>query len=149
MENCRLLDQDLDRRVGKVIKRDQYKQYNQLDKVQEAIVVYQGGQAIGGGAIRRYDDKTAELKRVFVRPEFQGQGIGSKLVSLLMEWAAELGYRRMILETGALLSESCAVYKKLGFQVIPNYGPYVNMPESLCMGRDLEEPPAPAQHCAV
>ena len=139
-ENCRLLDQDLDRRVGKVIKRDQYKQYNQLDKVREAIVVYQGGQAIGGGAIRRYDDKTAELKRVFVRPEFQGQGIGSKLVSLLMEWAAELGYRRMILETGALLAESCAVYKKLGFQVIPNYGPYVDMPESLCMGRDLEEP---------
>ena len=89
MENCRLLDQDLDRRVGKVIKRDQYKQYNQLDKVREAIVAYQGGQAIGGGAIRRYDDKTAELKRVFVRPEFQGQGIGSKLVSLLMEWAAE------------------------------------------------------------
>lgn len=140
MENCRLLDQDLDRRVGKVIKRDKYKQYNQLNKVQEAIVVYQGGQAIGGGAIRRYDDKTAELKRVFVRPEFQGQGIGSKLVSLLMEWAAELGYRRMILETGALLAESCAVYKKLGFQVIPNYGPYVDMPESLCMGRDLEEP---------
>ena len=148
-ENCRLLDQDLDRRVGKVIKRDQYKQYNQLDKVREAIVVYQGGQPIGGGAIRRYGDKTAELKRVFVRPEFQGQGIGSKLVSLLMEWAAELGYRRMILETGALLAESCAVYKKLGFQVTPNYGPYVNMPESLCMGRDLEEPPAPAQHCAV
>lgn len=149
MENCRLLDQDLDRRVGKVIKRDQYKQYNQLDKVQEAIVVYQGGQAIGGGAIRKYDDKIAELKRVFVRPEFQGQGIGNKLVSLLMEWAAELGYRRMILETGELLAESCAVYKKLGFQVIPNYGPYVNMPESLCMARDLEEPPTPARPCAV
>lgn len=149
MENCRLLDQDLDRRVGKVIKRDQYKQYNQLDKVQEAIVVYQGGQAIGGGAIRKYDDKIAELKRVFVRPEFQGQGIGSKLVSLLMEWAAELGYRRMILETGELLAESCAVYKKLGFQVIPNYGPYVNIPESLCMARDLEEPPTPARPCAV
>ena len=140
IENCRLLDLDLDRRVGKAIKRDKYKQYNQLDKVQEAIVVYQGGQPIGGGAIRRYGDKTAELKRVFVRPEFQGQGVGSRLVSLLMDWAAELGYHRMILETGELLAESCAVYKKLGFQVIPNYGPYVDMPESLCMGRDLEEP---------
>lgn len=139
MENCRLLDLDLDRRVGKVIKRDKYRQYNQVDRIQEAMVVYEGAQAIGGGAIRRYDNETVELKRVFVRPECQGRGIGTELVSLLMEWAAELGYDRMILETGELLAESCAVYKKLGFQVIPNYGPYVNMPESLCMAIDLKK----------
>ena len=137
MENCRLLDLDLDRRVGKVIERDKYRQYNQLDRIQEAMVVYEGAQAIGGGAIRRYDDRTVELKRVFVHPEHQGKGIGSRLVSLLMEWAVELGYDRMVLETGELLAESCAVYKKLGFCIIPNYGPYVNMPESLCMARDL------------
>ncbi len=139
VENCRLLDMDLDRRVGRKIKREKYKPYNQLDEIQEVIVVYVDDTAIGGGAIRRYDDETAELKRVFVRPEYQGQGIGTKLVSLLLEWAKELGYQRMILETGELLAESCAVYRKLGFQVIPNYGPYVNMPESLCMGRDLEK----------
>ena len=50
----------------------------------------------------------------------------------------ELGYNRMVLETGELLAESCAVYKKLGFQVIPNYGPYEDMPESLCMAKDLK-----------
>ena len=55
----------------------------------------------------------------------------------MIEWAAELGYKRMILETGELLAESCAVYKKLGFKVIPNYGPYADMPESLCMAKDL------------
>ena len=139
IENCRLLDLDLDRRVGKQIKRDKYKQYNQLDEIQEAIVVYENNQAIGGGAIRRYDDENIELKRVFVHPEYQGRGIGSKLVSLLIEWARELGYQRIILETGELLAESCAVYKKLGFEVIPNYGPYANMPESLCMAKDLKE----------
>lgn len=138
IENCRLLDLDLDRRVGKKIKRDKYKQYNQLDEIQEAIVVYDNHQAVGGGAIRRYDDENIELKRVFVHPEYQGKGIGSKLVSLLIEWAVELGYQKMILETGELLAESCAVYKKLGFEVIPNYGPYVNMPESLCMAKDLK-----------
>lgn len=137
IENCRLLDMDLDRRVGKKIERDKYKKYNQLDEIKEAIVVYEGKRVIGGGAIRRYDDETIELKRVFVHTEYQGRGIGSRLVSLLIEWAAELGYRRMILETGELLAESCAVYKKLGFKVIPNYGPYVNMEESLCMAKDL------------
>ena len=93
IENCRLLDMELDRRVGKKIKRDKYKKYNRLDEIKEA---------------------------------------------LLMEWAVELGYKRMILETGELLVESCAVYKKLGFTVIPNYGPYVDMPESLCMAKELE-----------
>lgn len=137
MENCRLLDLDLDRRVGKKIKRDKYKPYNRLDEIREAIVVYEDNKVIGGGAIRRYDEENMELKRVFVHPQYQGRGIGSRLVSLLMEWAAELGYNRMILETGELLAESCAVYKKLGFRVIPNYGPYENMPESLCMAKDL------------
>ena len=124
IENCRLLDMDLDRRVGKKIERDKYKKYNQLDEIKEAIVVYEGKRVIGGGAIRRYDDETIELKRVFVHTEYQGRGIGSRLVALLMEWAIELGYKKMVLETGELLAESCAVYKKLGFQVIPNYGPY-------------------------
>ena len=137
IENCRLLDMDLDRRVGRQIKREKYQKFNQLDERREAIVVYDHGRAVGGGAIRRYDDENIELKRVFVHNEYQGQGIGSRLVSLLIEWAAELGYRRMILETGELLAESCAVYKKLGFAVIPNYGPYADMPESLCMAREI------------
>lgn len=141
IENCRLLDRDLDRRVGKQIKREKYQKYNQLDEIREAIVVYEDDRVIGGGAIRRYDDENIELKRVFVHPKYQGRGVGSKLVSLLIEWAGELGYKRMILETGELLAESCAVYKKLGFEVIPNYGPYVDMPESLCMGRDLKDCP--------
>ncbi|MCI8562438.1 MAG: GNAT family N-acetyltransferase [Lachnospiraceae bacterium] len=137
IENCRLLDIDLDRRVGKKIKRDKYKKFNQIDEIQQAIVVYEGNKAVGGGAIRRYNDEDIELKRVFVHAEYQGQGIGSKLVSLLIEWAMELGYKRMILETGELLAESCAVYKKLGFQVISNYGSYVDMEESLCMAKEL------------
>lgn len=138
IENCRLLDMDLDRRVGKKIKREKYKKYNQLDEIQEAIVVYDDNKVIGGGAIRRYDNENMELKRVFVHTQYQGQGIGSRLVTLLIEWAIELGYNRMILETGELLAESCAVYRKLGFQVIPNYGPYLDMPESLCMAKDLK-----------
>ena len=137
IENCRLLDIELDRRVGKKIQRDKYTKYNQLDEIREAVAVYADNRLAGGGAIRRYDDKNMELKRVFVHPQYQGRWIGTRLVSMLMEWAAQLGYQRMILETGELLAESCAVYKKLGFQVTENYGPYRDMPESLCMAKDL------------
>ena len=137
IENCRLLDMDLDRRVGRVIERDKYAQFNMLDKINEAIVIYRDDKPVAAGAIRFYDEKTVELKRVFVRPEQQGRGIGTLLVSRLIEWARELGYEKMILETGELLSESCHVYEKLGFVKIPNYGAYADMPESLCMGLDL------------
>lgn len=133
LENCCLLDIDLDRRVGREIQRDKYNKYNQLDEIKEAIVVYDGKKPIGAGAIRQYNSTTVELKRIFVHMQYQGKGVGTKLVSLLLEWARELGYDSIILETGALLEEACAVYKKLGFEIIPNYGPYVNMPESLCM----------------
>lgn len=51
IENCRLLDMDLDRRVGKKIKRDKYKQFNLLDEIQHAIVVYENDTVVGGGAI--------------------------------------------------------------------------------------------------
>lgn len=100
--------------VGKIIKRDKYAQYNLIDKINEAIVVYRGDDPIGGGSIRPYDENTAELKRVFVIPTEQGKGIGTELVSKLIEWA-----------------------KELGFKQIPNYGAYVDMPESLCMGKEL------------
>ena len=49
IENCQLLDMDLDRRVGRVIKRDKYKQYNQLDEIKEAVVVYVDGKVAGAG----------------------------------------------------------------------------------------------------
>ena len=137
IENCRLLDEDLERRVGKVVNREQYKPYNLLDDINEAIVVYRDGQPVGGGAIRRYDDETAELKRVFVHPGAQGAGIGTELVSRLIDWARKLGYKKMLLETGELLAESCHVYRKLGFEKIENYPPYENMSASLCMGMSL------------
>lgn len=139
--NCQLLDMDLDRRVGRVIKRDKYKQYNQLDEIKEAIVVYVDGKVAGAGAIREYQyadiNDATELKRVFVRAEFQGKGIGTKLVLELIEWAKELGYKKLILETGELLQESCHLYQKVGFEKTDNYGPYISMPESLCMMKEL------------
>lgn len=137
VENCRLLDEDLDRRVGKEIQRDKYAEYNQINMIRECIVVYVDGAPAGGGSIRPYDDKSVELKRIFIKPDFQGKGIGTELVKRLISWASELNYKRIILETGTLLQESCHIYKKLGFKVIPNYGPYKNMPESLCMEKSL------------
>lgn len=137
IENCRLLDEDLDIRVGKIIDRSQYTAYNTLDEIREAIVVYADGNAVGGGAIRYYEKDSVELKRIFVRPYAQGKGAGTKLVRLLIDWAKELGYKKVLLETGEMLDEAVHIYKKLGFSVIENYGVYKGMEDSLCMELEI------------
>lgn len=141
IENCKLLDIDLDKRVGNEIQRDKFNQYNQLDKIEQALVVYVDNAVAGAGTLRKYQysdiSDAVELKRIFVREEYQGKGIGTQLVLELIDWARQLGYKNLILETGELLKESCHVYKKVGFEVINNYGPYVSIPESICMMKKL------------
>ena len=137
IENCRLLDIDLDRRVGKKIKRDKFKKHNLLDEINEAIVVYSDNICVGAGALRKWETDIVELKRIFIQNDSQGKGIGTELVKKLLEWAKELGYSQVLLETAELLPESCHIYKKLGFEIIQNYGPYINIPESLCMWKEL------------
>jgi ribosomal protein S18 acetylase RimI-like enzyme len=56
---------------------------------------------------------------------------------LLENRAREQGYTALILETNGLLVPAMKLYESLGYMVIPNYGPYKDMPESVCMGKDL------------
>jgi GNAT superfamily N-acetyltransferase len=84
VENCRLLDMYLEEKVGIFIQRDKYAQYNLLDKISEAIIVYLDEQPVGGGAIRAYEGDIVELKRIFVREEARGKGIGTGLVNELL-----------------------------------------------------------------
>ena len=47
------------------------------------------------------------------------------------------GFSYAVLETGAPLKEAMALYKKAGYQIIPNYGVYAGMPNSICMSKKL------------
>ena len=101
------------------------------------IVIYREGEAIAGGAYRLYDEETVEIKRVYLRPDFRGRGVGKELLRRLEADARIKGFRYAVLETGELLEEAVGLYKKFGYKVIPNYGPYVDMPQSLCMKKKL------------
>jgi putative acetyltransferase len=128
-----LLDKDLSVRDGE--DHSFYAQFNKIDKIKEAVVAYQDKEPIGCGAIKRYDDQTAEVKRMFVKPEFRGFGIATKILSALEEWASELGYQYCVLETGQKQPEAIALYKKRGYQIIQNYGQYIGVENSVCMGK--------------
>jgi len=126
-----LLDAELAVRDGEL--HPFYDQYNRLEGIRHAVVFYSDGSAVGCGALRRFDDDTVEIKRMFVREEFRGNGIGAKILKELETWAAESGYSNTILETGKKQPEAIRLYQKAGYELIENFGPYTKTENSLCM----------------
>lgn len=113
------------------------KQYNKLESIKHVIVVYIDKKAIGCGAIRKYDQDTIEVKRMFVSKNTREKGVGTKILIELETWAKELGYKKSILETGAMLPEAVRLYKKNNYIQIPNYGQYEGMEKSICFAKKL------------
>lgn len=134
---CHELDAYLNHIVGGEENRAQYIPYNCLDDIHDVFVAYDEDRAVGCVAFKRYDDKTAEVKRVFICEEYRGRGISIKLMELLEQTAKKQGYSCLILESGEILTEAMAFYRKIGYEVIPNYGPYMDMCESVCMRKEL------------
>lgn len=135
---CHMLDKYLDDIVGGSQNRCEYIPYNTLDDIKDVILVYDGDEPVGCASFKRYEDGIAEAKRVFIREEYRGRGISRKLMSLMEERAREKGFERMILETGEVLVEAMELYRKTGYTLIENYGPYRCMAGSICMGKDLQ-----------
>jgi GNAT superfamily N-acetyltransferase len=85
------------------------------------------GAPAGCGALRPLDEHACEMKRLYVRPEHKGQGIGRQLAERLIAEAKLIGYRRMLLDTiPAQMMEASRLYLALGFHEIP---PYYNSPQ--------------------
>ena len=137
VELCRRLDENLDELVGKKFQRDKYAKYNTLESIQDVLVIYKDGVPVGAGSYKFYDEETVEIKRVFLDQTYRDLGLGRDLLLRLEADARIKGFRYGVLETGEPLVAASALYKKLGYKVIPNYGQYKDMPESVCMQKKL------------
>lgn len=101
------------------------------------LVATVGGCGRGCGGLRRRDDGTAELKRMWVAPDARRLGVGWALLQELERTAVELGFDRVVLETGARQPEALALYERAGYVRIPAYGTYEDSPESVCFAKGL------------
>lgn len=126
-----LLDEDLAIRDG--AEHSFYAQFNKIDKIREVVIGYENDTAVGCGAFKKYEPKTAEIKRMYVLPELRGKGIAGKILSELETWAKELDFSECILETGKKQPEAIRLYQKSGYEITPNYGQYAEMENSVCM----------------
>lgn len=95
-------------------------------------------QAVGCGALRPGPfEGSAELKRMYVRPEARGRGISRALLEALEAEAARLGYETVVLETGVEQPEAMALYESAGYSAVEPFGAYRASPLSRCYERHL------------
>lgn len=129
------LDADLKIRDGE--EHSFYAQYNKIDMLKHVVVAYDNSIPVGCGAIKEYSSGVMEIKRMYVLPARRGEGIASAILRNLEEWAFELKNHRCILETGIKQPEAIALYKKNGYVIIPNFGQYEHVENSVCFGKLL------------
>jgi GNAT superfamily N-acetyltransferase len=114
-----------------------YHQFNKIDKLKFVVVAYEDSVPVGCGAIKILTEDAMEVKRMYVVPQYRGKGVASSLLASLEAWTWELGYQRCMLETGKRQIEAVALYKKQGYVIVPNYGQYAGIENSLCFEKRL------------
>ncbi|MEB8344915.1 GNAT family N-acetyltransferase [Flavobacteriaceae bacterium KMM 6898] len=130
-----LLDADLSERDGE--DHSFYNQFNKLDLIKYALVAYHLELPVACGALKELEPNVMEVKRMYVIPEKRGEGIATRVLSVLENWARDLGYQKCVLETGKRQPEAIALYTKNGYQIIPNYGQYAGIENSVCFEKKL------------
>ena len=89
------------------------------------------------GAVRSLGDGRAEVKRMYTRPAFGGQGVGAAVLSHLEGCARDLGAASLVLETGPKQPEAVRLYERFGLARCDCWGEYANEPRSLCYAKPL------------
>jgi putative acetyltransferase len=129
------LDKDLKIRDGE--EHDFYQQFNKIANINHVIVAYEDEEPVGCGAIKSFSIDSMEVKRMFVPAVCRGMGIASVVLKELEKWAKELGVKKCILETGKKQPEAISLYQKNGYTIVPNFGQYENVDNSVCFEKLL------------
>ncbi|MEJ2113704.1 MAG: GNAT family N-acetyltransferase [Flavobacteriaceae bacterium] len=114
-----------------------YMQYNGLDHLKHVVVAYVEDLPVGCGSFKEFNKESIEIKRMYVNPDFRGTGIAFEILNALEVWAKELNYKKCILETGKRQVEAVSFYTKNEYSIIPNFGPYIGVDNSLCFKKEL------------
>ncbi|MFC1222563.1 GNAT family N-acetyltransferase [Pedobacter sp. BG31] len=114
-----------------------YAQFNQIESIKELVIAYQRRLPVACGVIKPFTATAAEVKRMFVRPDYKKQSLAAKVLSGLENWAIEFGFSLCVLETGKKQPEAIALYQKAGYRITDNYQQYIGIDNSVCLNKPL------------
>ena len=123
--------------VGGAENRKAFVPYNISDAINDVLIAYDSGAAIGCAGLKPYSGSDAEVKRVWVEPGYRGKHIAREMMGLLEGKAREKGFSRLILQTREIMTDAVRLYEKLGYYRIPNYPPYDRLEGAVCFAKDL------------
>jgi len=136
VELTRQLDEELHVIYGEL--QCKYDIFNRIYDIDTVLIAYEDNNAIGCGCFKQFDDKTVEIKRMFVQLEFRNRKIAGLILQELESWSIEKGFNKFILETGSNQPLAVALYKRSGYQIIENFGQYVGDSNSICMFKRVQ-----------
>lgn len=116
---------------------EDYEDFNRITDLHTVVVAYENGEAVACGCFKIFDEKTIEIKRMFVDDNQRGKGIASAMLAELETWARELGYTKSVLETGKGQPNAIRLYQKQGYHIIENYNGSDNLEISVCFAKTL------------
>ena len=102
------------------------------------VVARLNGKPVGCGALRRIDDRTVEVKRMYVVPSARRRGISRRMLGELERLAAGFRYQRIVRETGSFQPEALALYDTAGYRRTEPYGRYADNSEAHCFEKIVE-----------
>ena len=119
-------------------EHDFYNQFNYIAALKYIVVAYLNKKPIGCGAIKELSEESVEVKRMFTVEEARGNGVATQILNELETWAKVLNYKSVVLETGIRQTEAVEFYQKNLYKIIPNYGQYQGVENSLCFKKIIE-----------
>lgn len=115
----------------------EYDKHNIIENLPTVVIAYDNEIPVACGCFKKFDNVSAEVKRMYVAPASRGKGISKMILNELEKWAKEESYSKTILETGTAQIEAIGLYKNSGYTITENYGPYIGMTDSICMEKYL------------
>lgn len=123
--------------VGDKKLRKGFIPHNNSALITEALVVYVSERPVACAGLKKYSDRAVEAKRIWVEPQYRKNGIGSQIFEELEKKAKDLGYKKLILQTRAEMTDALKLYDEIGFERIVNYPPYDHLEGAMCFAKAI------------
>ena len=123
--------------VGGEENRKAFIPYNLSESITDVLIASDGDIPVGCAGLKKYSAGDVEVKRVWVEPAYRGNRVALRMMERLEAKAREKGFSRTILQTRPVMEDAVALYRRLGYHLIPDYPPYDRLDGVVCLAKDL------------